>query len=359
MKPLVIACGDHTGVGPEVTLKSVFQELAPNPPLTPGVTHHTRSDRTGQDPSAPHFVLVGDLRVLQATRQRLGLNLSWSDGTGSQEPVGSRQGSRVHVLDVPLANPDSLAPGSAASSVHALACLRRAAEGCLEGAFSALITGPVSKESILRAGVAFVGQTEFLAELAGHPEVTMMLLGDDDRGRWLRVALVTTHLPLRAVPAAIAADAVTRTIRHAAMACHHLGLPTQRIGVAGLNPHAGEGGMLGNEEDLHIRPGIQRAREEGIHASGPVAGDTLFHQALLGSYDAVVAMYHDQGLAPLKLVAFDRGVNWTLGLPFIRTSPDHGTAFDIAGRGIANATSMRSAIRLARNLAASRHQPDR
>jgi len=213
------------------------------------------------------------------------------------------------------------------------------------------VTAPVSKEAILRSGVKFVGQTEFLAELAGVQDVTMMLLGDDDHGRWLRVALVTTHLPLRDVADSITTSDVTRAIRHATDACRKLGLSRSRIGVAGLNPHAGEGGMLGDEEIRVIRPGIEAARGFGIDVQGPIPGDTLFHSAHRGDFDAVVAMYHDQGLAPLKLIAFDRGVNWSLGLPFARTSPDHGTAFDIAGQGIADPSSMRAAIRLACQLA--------
>lgn len=355
MNPLVIACGDHAGVGPEVALKAIAQELArthqPDLEIAKATAPHSNP--------VPRFVLAGDARVLDATRQKLGLRLPWSPWTEPETASSKAPPPPVQVLDLPLTNPDSLtSPGSPASALHALACLKHAAEGCLKGTFSALVTAPVSKESILRAGVPFVGQTEYLAELAGHPEVTMMLLGDDDRGRWLRVALVTTHLPLSAVPAAVTQESVTRTIRHAANACRQLGLPAQRIGVAGLNPHAGEGGMLGQEEDLHIRPGIQAAVREGILASGPIAGDTLFHKALHGAFDAVVAMYHDQGLAPLKLVAFDNGVNWTLGLPFIRTSPDHGTAFDIAGQGVADASSMRAAIRLATQLAvAAQHKP--
>ena len=360
MNPIVIACGDHAGVGPEVVLKSVAHELARNP-QTPSDLSEVPANPGQHDGGAPpRFVLAGDLQALNATRQQLGLHLPWTAWIHPGTPTPAPTASQVQVIDLPIADIRALtSPGSATPALHALACLRRATEGCLGGAFSALVTAPVSKESILRAGVEFVGQTEYLAELAGNPEVTMMLLGDDDLGRWLRVALVTTHLPLSAVPAAISRKSVLRTIRHAADACRQLGLSSQRIAVAGLNPHAGEGGMLGQEEDFHIRPAIDCAVDEGIDARGPIPGDTVFHRALLGAYDAVVAMYHDQGLAPLKLVAFDRGVNWTLGLPFIRTSPDHGTAFDIAGRGIADPSSMCSAIRLATQLASAAQHADR
>jgi len=178
----------------------------------------------------------------------------------------------------------------------------------------------------------------------------MMLLGQDDRGRWLRVALATTHLPLKLVATQLRAEKIELAIRLAAKACHDLALPRARIGVCALNPHAGEGGELGTEESTLISPVVEAARQNGLDAAGPFAADSLFYHAYRGDYDAVVAMYHDQGLIPLKMIAFENGVNWTLGLPFVRTSPDHGTAYDIAGKGIADPTSMISAIRLAKQL---------
>jgi 4-hydroxythreonine-4-phosphate dehydrogenase len=215
----------------------------------------------------------------------------------------------------------------------------------------ALVTAPVSKEAIIRAGVPFVGQTEYLSGLAATDRTIMMLLGADDRQRWLRVALATTHLPLREVADRLDQSKIELAIERAAQACRDLGLPRARVSVCGLNPHAGEGGKFGTEEQTIITPAIEAAREKGIDVVGPLAADTLFYYALRGDYDAVVAMYHDQGLAPLKMIGFDTGVNWTLGLPFIRTSPDHGTAYDIAGKGVASASSMLSAIRLAKRLA--------
>ena len=214
-----------------------------------------------------------------------------------------------------------------------------------------MVTAPVNKESILRTGESFVGQTEFLSQIAGTSRTVMMLLGTDDRQRWLRVALATTHLPLRMVADKLQRKNVELAIERAAEACVRLRLPRARVGVCGLNPHAGEGGQLGTEEQSVIGPAVEACRKRGIDVVGPLAADTLFHYALRSDYDVVVAMYHDQGLAPLKMIAFESGINWTLGLPFVRTSPDHGTAYDIAGKGVANPSSMIAALRLAQQLA--------
>jgi 4-hydroxythreonine-4-phosphate dehydrogenase len=170
----------------------------------------------------------------------------------------------------------------------------------------------------------------------------------------LRVALATIHIPLKTVSARLTPEKLLLAIELAAQSCRDLGLPRARIAVCGLNPHAGEGGEFGDEEIVTIAPTVRTAQQRGLDVVGPLSGDTVFHYALQGDFDAVVAMYHDQGLAPLKAVAFDTGVNWTLGLPFIRTSPDHGTAYDIAGKGIANPSSMIAAIRLAKQLARNR-----
>jgi 4-hydroxythreonine-4-phosphate dehydrogenase len=221
---------------------------------------------------------------------------------------------------------------------------------CLRGELAGLVTAPVNKEAIVRAGVAFIGQTEMLSQLAGTERTAMMLLGQDDRGRWLRVTLATTHFPLKLVSENLTQPKIELAIELAAQACHDLGLPRARIAVCGLNPHAGEGGQMGTEEQTTIGPAVQAAQHRRLDAVGPLSADALFYYAYRGDYDAVVAMYHDQGLAPLKMVAFEQGVNWTLGLPFIRTSPDHGTAYDIAGQGRANPSSMLAALRLAKQL---------
>ncbi|MGA2556706.1 MAG: 4-hydroxythreonine-4-phosphate dehydrogenase PdxA, partial [Verrucomicrobiota bacterium] len=216
-----------------------------------------------------------------------------------------------------------------------------------------------SKESIIRAGQAFIGQTEYLSQLAGAERTGMMLLGQDERGRWLRVVLATTHVPIKLVAEQLRAASVEKAIELAAGACRDLELPRCRIAVCGLNPHAGEGGKMGDEELTIIQPAVEAARRRGLEVAGPLSADTLFYHAYRGDYDVVVAMYHDQGLVPLKMVAFASGVNWTLGLPFIRTSPDHGTAYDIAGQGKADPSSMCAALRLAKRLAARRQRPAR
>jgi 4-hydroxythreonine-4-phosphate dehydrogenase len=317
---LAIALGDVTGIGPEVTLKALAAELGSG---------------------SARYLLIGDEACLRRLNAQLGLGVAWRRW-GEKDPH-----TRVFVHQpLPASLPEDLPPGSAAAARAALAWLKEGAERCLRHEADALVTAPVNKEAILRAGLPFVGQTEFLSQLAGTDQTTMMLLGADDRERWLRVALATTHLPLKRVAAELSQARITLAIAQAATACRDLGLTRARIGVCGLNPHAGEGGAMGDEEQRVIAPAIAAARKLGLDVMGPLGADTLFHRAYQGEYDAVVAMYHDQGLAPLKMVAFDTGVNWTLGLPFLRTAPDHGTAYDIAGQGLANPSSMIAALRL-------------
>lgn len=330
MTTLGLTLGDVTGIGPEVALKAVAREL-------------------GRE-AGTRYVLIGDRRVVHELCGLLGL-------TGELPEWSARETvpARLYLHD-PAAEPlpAGLPAGAPEAARAALRWLREGARLCLAGELAGLVTAPVSKEAILATGERFVGQTEFLSELAGTTRTAMMLLGHDDRGRWLRVALATTHLPLRAVPDALSVAGILQTIELTAEACAQLGLPRRRIAVCGLNPHAGEGGRLGSEEIAVIAPAVAAARQAGFDCVGPRAADTVFHQVLRGDFDAVVAMYHDQGLAPLKMLAFDNGVNWTLGLPFVRTSPDHGTAYDLAGRGEADPASMASAIRLARQLVQSR-----
>jgi 4-hydroxythreonine-4-phosphate dehydrogenase len=323
-----ITLGDVTGIGPEVALKAIAAETA--------------SDQT-------RYLLIGDRNCLLQLNEKPGLNLplkEFSDGGGS---------GRFFVTN-PLAEPlpENLPAGSPVAARAAIASLRDGAERCLRHELDALVTAPVNKESIIRAGHKFTGQTEFLSGLASAKRTAMMLLGHDERGRWLRVALATVHISIKSVPQKLTAEKITLAIELAAQACCDLNLPRARIAVCGLNPHAGEGGQFGDEEIKIITPTVLAVQKRGLDVIGPLSGDTVFHYALQGDFDVVVAMYHDQGLAPLKAVAFDTGVNWTLGLPFIRTSPDHGTAYDIAGKGIANPSSMIAAIRLAKQLAKSR-----
>jgi 4-phospho-D-threonate 3-dehydrogenase / 4-phospho-D-erythronate 3-dehydrogenase len=323
-----ISLGDVTGIGPEVVLKALASE-AP------------RDDT--------RYLIIGDEGYIERLAPGLRLELKFE---------------RYHAPDQPgrffIHNPESeplaanLIPGSPASARAALGWLRDGAERCLRFELDALVTAPVNKEAILRSGQPFIGQTEFLSNLSGTNETAMMLLGHDDRGRWLRVALATTHVPLKLVASQLTAQKVERAVALAASACEDLGLPRQRVAVCGLNPHAGEGGELGTEEKTVIAPAVENLRQRGFDVTGPLPADTLFHDVYQGAFDAVVAMYHDQGLVPLKMVAFESGVNWTLGLPFIRTSPDHGTAYDIAGQNKADPSSMISAIRLAKQLALGR-----
>ncbi|MGD0650098.1 MAG: 4-hydroxythreonine-4-phosphate dehydrogenase PdxA [Verrucomicrobiia bacterium] len=219
------------------------------------------------------------------------------------------------------------------------------ARRCLSGELIALVTAPISKQLVRDAGYHFEGHTELLAHVARTKRFAMMLVGGP-----LRVALVTIHVPLAKVPRLLSNRRIVEVIELSHDVCKRFGIRRPKIGVAGLNPHAGEGGLLGHEEQRIIVPAIQSAKRKGINVTGPWPADTLFHKAYNGEFDAVVAMYHDQGLAPLKMIAFDSGVNLTLGLPFVRTSPDHGTAFDIAGKGIANPASMIAAINLAAQL---------
>lgn len=325
---IAISLGDITGIGPEVALKAVAADF--------------NSDTR-------RYLLIGDIEHTRRLNEKLGLNLALE----TCEPKKSTGRICLH-NPLPDSLPNELTTGSPAVARAAIAWLTDGAQRCLRLEADALVTAPVNKESILRSGLPFIGQTEFLSELAGTNQTAMMLLGQDDRGRWLRVALATTHLPLRLVATQLRAEKIELAISLAAKACKDLGLTRARIGVCALNPHAGEGGELGTEENSLISPVVEAARKKGLDASGPFAGDSLFYYAYRGDYDAVVAMYHDQGLIPLKMIAFENGVNWTLGLPFVRTSPDHGTAYDIAGTGKANPSSMISALRLAKQLARGR-----
>jgi len=314
---LAITLGDPSGIGPEVALKALAAELPADD---------------------AEYSLIGDRAFMERLNGQLRLGLDWLH-------------PRATILESGNLGKATFNAGSLEAARAAVSWLEKSAELCLQGHVQGVVTAPVNKEAINRAGIPFIGQTEFYTERAGVSRTVMMLLGPDDRARWLRVALATVHIALREVPLKLTPDKVLLAIERAAEACELLGLPRRRVAVCGLNPHAGEGGEFGDEESRIIDPAIQQARADGLDVVGPLSGDTVFHHALHGVYDAVVAMYHDQGLAPLKLAAFDNGVNWTLGLPFIRTSPDHGTAYDLAGKGIANPSSMIAAIRLAKQLA--------
>jgi len=326
-----ITLGDITGIGPEVTLKALV---------------------LAAQAEDSEFVLLGDPDHYRALNRELGLGLALPDDTAASAAGRIRF---ANPLTEPL--PAGLMEGSPAAARAAIASLKTGAERCLRGELDALVTAPVNKHAIIQAGEPFIGQTELLSQLAGTERTVMMLLGQDDRGRWLRVALATTHVSIKQLPAHLTRDKVERAIELAAQACQDLGLPRTRVAVCGLNPHAGESGEMGTEEQTTIGPAVLATQRRHLDVVGPLSADALFYYAYRGDYDAVVAMYHDQGLAPLKMVAFEQGVNWTLGLPFIRTSPDHGTAYDIAGQGKANPSSMLAAINLAKQLV--RHKQTR
>lgn len=296
-----ITCGDLNGIGPEIALKAV-SSMRRQP--------------------AVEFVLIGP-------EQGFGGSPGW------QVPFDGE-----------------LTPGkiTAAASDTAVCAIQRAVRGCLDGELDAMVTAPICKEGLKLAGIPYPGHTEMIAELTGTKRYGMMLAG-----RELRVMLATRHLPLSAVAAALTIENVLEAIELTGETLAWFGLKNGRIGVCGLNPHAGDGGVLGHEEVKIITPAIETARTKGFNVSGPVPADVIFSQALKGRYDAVVAMYHDQGLGPLKMHAFDCGVNLTAGLPIVRTSPDHGTAFDIAGQGIASPDSMTAAIETAIRLAGQKN----
>jgi 4-hydroxythreonine-4-phosphate dehydrogenase len=241
-------------------------------------------------------------------------------------------------------------PGAARGIVESI---RSACRDCLAGELDAMVTAPISKELLAKGGFDYPGHTELLEETAGTGRAVMLLVGGS-----LRVGLVTIHCALRDVPGLVTRERVLATLEvmHADLG-RQFAIPAPRLAVCGLNPHAGEGGRFGREEIDSIAPAVEAAHARGIEASGPFAADTLFHRAAHGEFDAVVGMYHDQALGPLKLHAFGRAVNVTLGLPVVRTSVDHGTAFDIAGRGIADPGSMIEAIRLAGELARNVRRP--
>ena len=317
---LAVSPGEPAGIGPECLLKLVA---------------------AGQ---AGPLVAVASPALLEQTAARLGLQVgisAWEPGA----PVPTAAGA-LACWPVELAAPARPGVLDPRNAPYVLECLRRAAALVMDGHAHALVTAPVHKGVINDAGIAFSGHTEFLAELAGVPRVVMMLAADH-----LRVALVTTHLPLRKVPDAITPEAVEQTILITLEGLRQrYGIARPRVQVLGLNPHAGEGGHLGSEDDEIIAPAIERCRTAGVELRGPVPADAAFTPTALRRCDAVIAMYHDQGLPVLKHAGFGRAINLTLGLPFIRTSVDHGTALDIAAQGVADPSSLVQAMTAARTM---------
>ena len=318
--PLAITAGDPAGIGPDLLL--ALPEALPGAPL----------------------VALADLALLQQRAQTLGVSPHlhpWQPG----QPLPS-QG--LAVWDCPTGITVKAGQPDPATAPATLALLQRAAQGCLQGQFSAMVTAPLAKSVICEgADPAFTGHTEYLAQQAGVNKVVMMLAAGT-----LRVALVTTHLPLSRVPAAITQSSLSQTLTILQQDLQKkFAIANPRILVLGLNPHAGEDGHLGREELDIINPTLEQLRLQGMQLTGPVPADTAFQPALLDQHDAVLAMYHDQGLPVLKYAGFGEAINITLGLPFIRTSVDHGTAFSLAGTGKAKPGSLIAATRLALQLA--------
>lgn len=288
-------------------------------------------------------------RALLASRARL-LNLPVQIENYHANSRTRHVPGRVSVLHVPLAAPSLPGKLDAANGRYVLSLLDRAIDGAVSGEFDAIVTAPVQKSVINDAGIPFTGHTEYLAERTHAPLPVMMLATED-----LRVALATTHLPLRDVSAAITVESLCQVIEIVDRDLKRFwGFSAPRIAVCGLNPHAGESGHLGDEEIRVIAPAITRMRERGLRVTGPLPADTAFVPAKLAECDAVLAMFHDQGLPVIKHAGFDRAVNVTLGLPIVRTSVDHGTALDLAGTGRADPRSLAAALRLALGIAARR-----
>ena len=333
-RPLAISMGDPCGIGPEIIAKAA---------AAGGLGRH---------------VVVGDVAVLRRALAQCGLLLPLVVLNQAAD-AGAAPPDALVVWQPPGLTGDVALTELAMGQVHAAAgraaacCIEAAAALVQQGDAAALVTAPIHKEALAAAGVGFPGHTELLQALAGGAPVRMMLANDE-----LRVVLVTIHLSLRRAIEQLDSAGVLQTLRISHQAAAAWGQTRPRIAVAGLNPHAGEGGLFGSEEIEIISPAIAAARAEGIDAQGPFAPDTVFMRARNaaghpGEFDLVVAMTHDHGLIPVKYLGVAHGVNVTLGLPFVRTSPDHGTAFDLAGTGLADASSLRAALRMARQLTVS------
>jgi 4-hydroxythreonine-4-phosphate dehydrogenase len=291
-------------------------------------------------------VCLGDQALISERAQRLGLAITVRPYDGQQSP-GPQGAGTLRVLHQPLTVPSTAGKPDPANARYVLGLIDRALAGTLAGEFDAVVTAPVHKGVINEAGIAFSGHTEYLEERCPGARAVMLLTTGE-----LRVALATTHLPLQKVSAAITIESLCQVARVLADALERrFGIASARIAVCGLNPHGGEGGYLGDEELRVIGPAVQRMQRDGIRASGPLPADTVFVPQVLAGFDAVLAMYHDQGLPVVKHAGFDRAVNVTLGLPLIRTSPDHGTALDLAGTGRADPGSLFAAVELASRLA--------
>ncbi len=334
-KPIALTAGDPAGIGPDITLATWERRLSDD---------------------LPAFALLGDPDHLKRRAELMGMRVPLA-------PISDiSEATEIFARALPVL-PVRSVPGIEAGQPYVAAApaiiesIEAAVRLAMNGKARAVVTNPIAKHVLIAAGFAHPGHTEFLGALARaqgkHASPVMMLCGPD-----LRVVPVTIHIPLARVPVELSADRIVETARVTAAGLRRwFGIGRPRLAVTGLNPHAGEGGAMGNEEQTIIAPALALLRDEGLDVTGPHPADTLFHARARGRYDAAIAMYHDQALVPLKTLAFDEGVNVTLGLPFIRTSPDHGTAFDIAGTGTARPDSLIAALRLAARMAACEGAP--
>ena len=329
---VAITTGDPAGIGPEVVLKALAdRELL----------------------STARWVVIGDAAILNMVGKQIGLrppDYIVQDGRSAQWP-GSRT-AQVCLLDVHQLEPSQFTVGklSAACGSAALEYVRTATQLCLDGEADAMVTAPLNKEAVSLTGQGFTGHTEFIADLSKAAESWMLLVNDH-----LRVIHVSTHRSLRSA-CELDTPRILRTIQLGNEALQSLGFAQPRIAVCGLNPHAGENGLFGSEDLELIVPAIQAAQDMGLICEGPFPADTIFIQAVRGAYDLVVAMYHDQGHVPMKLLDFEHTINVSLGLPIIRTSVDHGTAFDIAGKNRADPSSLKAAMKLAVTMSLNQHK---
>jgi 4-hydroxythreonine-4-phosphate dehydrogenase len=329
-KPLALTMGEPAGIGPDITLQAWLRR---------------------NELKLPAFYLVGDGELLDRRAKALGLKVRLAE-VGAEDAIGAFPDALPvvatgHAAAAQPGQPDHTSAGAATASI------RHAVADVIAGRAGAVVTNPIAKSVLYRAGFRHPGHTEFLAELAstgGHtPQPVMMLWSPV-----LAVVPVTIHLSLREAIARLSSDLIVTTARIVAADLQaRLGLANPRLAVSGLNPHAGEDGSLGDEDRTIVAPAIEILRGEGVRITGPLPADTMFHEAARMTYDCAICMYHDQALIPVKTLAFEDAVNVTLGLPFVRTSPDHGTAFDIAGTGKANPSSLIAALRLASRMAAA------
>ncbi|QKK24344.1 4-hydroxythreonine-4-phosphate dehydrogenase PdxA [Rhizobium hidalgonense] len=331
-RPLALSQGDPAGIGPDITLMAWLRR---------------------RELGLPPFFLIGDPDVLALRARQLNLSVSIRE-TDKASEAASMFADALPVMPVPAGIAVVAGEPHAATAKGTIAAIETAVSLVINGEALAVVTNPIAKSVLYEAGFRYPGHTEFLADLAaratGRPVTPVMMLS----GPKLRAIPVTIHIPIRNVPQALTSELILKTCRIAHEDLkQRFGIEAPRLAVAGLNPHAGEDGTIGKEDEDVIRPAIERLRDEGIDAIGPLPADTMFHDEARARYDVAVCMYHDQALIPAKALGFDDSVNVTLGLPFVRTSPDHGTAFGIAGKGLAREQSLVAALKLAAQLGRS------